>query len=258
MRLEVDLGFGLRHGLLREHLRDQALLGDLALDVALVALAQPLLGGVLALELLGEALLPAQPLLRIGDRALDLFRHLGRVDGDVLPLGFREQQLVVDQLVQHLVAQRVDLRGIRVRLAPLQEQEKLLLHVAREHRLVVDHGRDGIERHVGVGLRGRGARARRPRRGGRGPGRLLRRGSPRRGPGRGLGRFGGGRGGRGRRGGRMGQGGQGEEGEGDERGEPGGAAGDGGQVGIPPIGCGADGLEPGRRMRGGTRKREAV
>ena len=156
--LEPRFRLGRGHGLLGEQLADQALPEQLALDVGLEALAQPGLGDVLAHELVAEPLLAAVALLGLVDGVLHLLRHVGRRHDDVLPLGLLEHELVVDQLVQHLAAERVHLRRVRVGLGALEEQEQLLFHVAREHGFVVHHGGDRIQRRLGAagGRNGRG------------------------------------------------------------------------------------------------------
>src|SRR5262249_15608585 len=78
------------------HLLHHALLQQLALHVALVALAQPRLGGVLALELVVKSLLAPVALLGLGDGVVDLLLHVGRRHGQVLPLGLGQHQLLVD------------------------------------------------------------------------------------------------------------------------------------------------------------------
>jgi hypothetical protein len=173
VREEVRLGIGRGHGLARHVPLHDAVGEDLLLEVAAVAFAQARLGGVLLAQLLLERLLAAHALLDLGDARIELLVDLGGRRGEALPLGLGHDQLLVDDLVQHLTAQRVDRRRVRLGLRVPEHQVELLLDVAREHRLVIDHRRDRVEGDV-VGPRGlrlRGGLGRGLGRGGRGRGR---------------------------------------------------------------------------------------
>jgi hypothetical protein len=164
--LEVRLRLGLGHRVLGELLLAQAVGGHLLAQVGAVLVAQLRLGEVLALELLLEPRLAAEPLARGGDLAVHGLAHLGVRDHDALALRFALAQLLVDHLVEHLAAERVELGGVgqgrAVLLHLAQHEHHLLFDVADQHGLVVDHGGHGVERLAARGgLRGGARRARR-------------------------------------------------------------------------------------------------
>jgi hypothetical protein len=192
---EVRFRFGLRHRVLGELLHLEPLDHELLAHLPAVLVAQARLGEVLAAQLLLVGGVAADALLGLRDRGFHLQVHFGIGDDDRLALRFALQQAVVDHLLEDAAAERVDLGRVghgllALLLQLLQEQVELLLDVADEHSLVVDHGRDGIER----------LRLRRLRRGACGGGSSRACGSGR-------------RGGRGAPGGRGGEGDGGGEGE---------------------------------------------
>jgi hypothetical protein len=144
MRLEVGHGLGLRHGPGREQLGEQALAQHLEPDVLAVLLAQAIFGGVLLAQLLAELGLAAQLLDLLIDLLIHRAAHFVVAHRQALALGLGHDQLVVDQLLQHLAAQRVHHRGIRLLLRAREQHVELLLDVALEDRFLVHDRGDPV------------------------------------------------------------------------------------------------------------------
>src|SRR6266850_68322 len=158
MRREISLHLGVGDGgPVLDLLLDQPHHEKLLLDVGLVLAPERVLGGVLVPERAREIRRRPQARLhavdRLGHRGVQL--RLG--ERDVLPLCFGQDDLLVDELPEHVLSQLRDGHGIAgVDVEIRHRHAELLVHVGLQNHILVHDRRDSLR--CRGAARGRGRR----------------------------------------------------------------------------------------------------